>query len=728
MLRVIILFVLILFSTLSFAQPGKKPVVKEKPPTQKEMEDMMKEAQKAMDEMSPEDKKMMDSLGIKMPSMKNIPKVSDKQLADAWEEETRIVPIKDNARIAAISKTALTASALTAYLESVYDQLTNKLEPEVVQTSEKIYNWLKAKDPDATATGNAGAGLWMMGFPKHALYILSKACLGGAADADILNNFAACLTMAGAEQLALPVLTYLNKQYPQNSTILNNIGQAWFGLGDMDKATKYLDSTLTLCPWHAQANLTKSRVEESKGNTGEAIALVKRSIQKNYSREKEDRLRKLGYKLKGNDLDWMFPRKPDPLGLEEFRRPDFPTSVMESITLKPFWEDFREKCINEVKVLETQLKQAEATMQQKEQRRREEIMSLVKNSIDQGSSAGNLPALPLYIAKASLKLQELSEGKDGYAFKLQKSGASIAEYLVSSAPLETAYEKEIEELTEKELEQTGEGKPSLSFCPQKRDAADKYLSAYNMRLQALSDDYLKLTRNRLNEEAYWSQFMQWPDQFEVTKLNLKIGWMNLLRDALFKSITEYKCAPPKPPRNTGKLTNFNDIHCQYHSELNLGFGSMENDCDKMTTKIDISVKGFGLKGKLKQDFGDNKNSFSDQFVGCTIELGYKEGVGFGKGPLRAEAKAGAYGFVEIDRTGFTDGGIKLTADIKAGTNIIKSQDGTESYIDKNGDPIPNLSQGPIKDVSLTVIGAEAKISIMSGFSVEGKGILKGIKK
>ena len=63
---------LLLFVTAAVAQSGKKPA-KEKPPTKKEMDDMMKEMQKAMNEMSPEDKKMMDSMGIKMPSTKGLP-------------------------------------------------------------------------------------------------------------------------------------------------------------------------------------------------------------------------------------------------------------------------------------------------------------------------------------------------------------------------------------------------------------------------------------------------------------------------------------------------------------------------------------------------------------------------------------------------------------------------------------------------------------------------------
>jgi len=84
----------VLITGAAFAQTGKKPASKEKPPTQKEMEDMKKEAQKAMEKWT-RTKKDVGQHGIKMPSFKNIPAVSDKQLATAWEDEARLVPKKD---------------------------------------------------------------------------------------------------------------------------------------------------------------------------------------------------------------------------------------------------------------------------------------------------------------------------------------------------------------------------------------------------------------------------------------------------------------------------------------------------------------------------------------------------------------------------------------------------------------------------------------------------------
>ncbi|MBK6633598.1 MAG: hypothetical protein IPG38_04130 [Chitinophagaceae bacterium] len=76
--------VLVLATAAIFAQAKPKQKSSEKPPTQKEMAEMMKEMQQALDEMSPEDKRMMDSMGIKMPDVKNMQKtvsgISDAQL------------------------------------------------------------------------------------------------------------------------------------------------------------------------------------------------------------------------------------------------------------------------------------------------------------------------------------------------------------------------------------------------------------------------------------------------------------------------------------------------------------------------------------------------------------------------------------------------------------------------------------------------------------------------
>ena len=73
----------------------------------------------------------------------------------------------------------------------------------------------------------------MLGHWEKALFIMGKVCIDDVTDADNLNNYAAFLVMTGGEQAAIPILEYLDEKYPDNSTIKNNLGQAWFGLGDL---------------------------------------------------------------------------------------------------------------------------------------------------------------------------------------------------------------------------------------------------------------------------------------------------------------------------------------------------------------------------------------------------------------------------------------------------------------------------------------------------------------
>jgi hypothetical protein len=139
------------------------------------------------------------------------------------------------------------------------------------------------------------------------------------ADPDNLNNYASFLSMAGAEHAALPILQYLNNKYPKNSTILNNIGQAWFGLGDMLNAKKYLHDCTKLDSNHSQANLSLSSIYHAQRDSQQAVYYLKRSIKETYDPEKEAELARLGVTLTYDDMPALnYPMKNDPLRLVEF--------------------------------------------------------------------------------------------------------------------------------------------------------------------------------------------------------------------------------------------------------------------------------------------------------------------------------------------------------------------------------------------------------------------------
>src|SRR5258706_14920881 len=119
--------------------------------------------------------------------------------------------------------------------------------------------------------------------------MIETAGINRPANMDNLNNYAAFLSMMGAEQAAIPILLYLNNKFPNNNTILNNMGQAWFGLGDMTASKKYLEAATELYPTHSMANLTLSKIYLSgpSPDTTKAKDALKRSISESYCADKE---------------------------------------------------------------------------------------------------------------------------------------------------------------------------------------------------------------------------------------------------------------------------------------------------------------------------------------------------------------------------------------------------------------------------------------------------------
>ena len=705
------ILILLLAIESGLAQTKPKQSATEQSPTQSEMQELMKEAQSEMDKLSDEDKKAMEEMGIKVPSFNDVPDVSDQQLKEAYENEMRIVPVLDNERIASISKIPLSDAQLPAYLEKIHMQLGVKLGAGITAPSEKVYQWLKNEYKTATAVGNSGVGCWMMGKPELALYLLSKACIDDPTDADNLNNFSALLTMSGAEQLAIPLLNKLNSQFPDNSTILNNIGQAWFGLGDITKAQSYLDSAIRLCAYHPQANVTKSFIQESKGEKEEAVESMKRSVREAYSSDKEDRLRSLGYNLDGSDITWNFKPNPDPLGLGNFNHPAFPISVEQSVALEIDWQEFRGRCEQEIESLNFQLQAAEARMTEADNNRINENVSFVQNAVNTGNPEGQLTLLPFYAAKAMLKLKEMDKD-GGNVYRIDKATKALAKYLETQSTLKQAYFDEMEKIAKEDAEQTGEGLPNEDFCPRYKGASDKFLMAYNPEWQQLNDDYLDKVRLQLNESMYWYQYIQWPEQFEVSQIGAKIAWLQALRNLDFESITKFLCVASPMPKG-GKLGSFDDMHCMYHSESNLLIGKIISDCSKLEAKLDLDlfkkvlgVEVLKIAGKFKQGDKDGE-SFLDQFQSGSVEVGLKKTAGMSKGPLKAEAKLGGTGFVEIGKKGITDAGVKVVAEINLGTDVV----------DKD--------MAPIKEKSITIIGTESKLSIGGGYTNEVK-VLKGI--
>ncbi|MBL7757150.1 MAG: hypothetical protein JNL59_07145, partial [Chitinophagaceae bacterium] len=309
------------------------------PTSQKELQDRIKQAQQELDKLTPEQKKMMEQMGIsaKVPSVPAGISDADVKAAVSGGGEFG-VPSKNKALIGAIPQITLVAASVPSYIKTLNEYVEKSIASDTKLFGQQVYAGFKADKYDALTIGNAAVGYWTTGNPEVAVYLMGRACTDNAADDDLLSNFAAMLSMGGAPHRAIPLLEYLSKKYPGNTTVLNNLGQAWFYLGEIDKANEKLDKVVKAFAYHPQANYTQCLIEQSKGNTTKAIDKMKNSLLYSASLNKINMLRKLGYKIKSSDLRKPFKPDPNPLGLRNIIRPTVPTSYASELTLKAEWD------------------------------------------------------------------------------------------------------------------------------------------------------------------------------------------------------------------------------------------------------------------------------------------------------------------------------------------------------------------------------------------------------
>lgn len=246
----------------AFAQPGKKPVAKQKAPTQKEMDKMLEVEMKGMTEE--EKAEMRNMMKTAMPPLQ----AHNNTIADYPEftSNKQLVPQKDMARINAIPKKKLVQADMSGYATNLYNKIMTKGDAAEIALAKKII----AQNPKANDIGGAAILCMLQGYPQAAMALSMKAVQADPSNANWQNNMASLLTQYGYPEQAIPVLQKLKIQFPQNSTVLNNLGQAWLALGEIDSAETNIKRAGGLNPNHPEAKETEGVIEETKGNTDKA--------------------------------------------------------------------------------------------------------------------------------------------------------------------------------------------------------------------------------------------------------------------------------------------------------------------------------------------------------------------------------------------------------------------------------------------------------------------------
>lgn len=712
MKKICLVAISIFLAASAFSQrPSKEQMEADK----KKYAEAMQKLNEQLSKMSPEARRRYDSMtnsvgmGQKMNNV--IQQVnSNSQIAQSGKATAGLIPAKNTKAINAIAATPSNAN-MSTFISTTGSRTFAAVLPAAKSKANEIYNALKEKGASTGEMGNASTALWMQGRIQIALSMMAQVCKDDPANTDNLNNYASMLTMMGAPDLAIPILNNLNTRFKKNSTILNNLGQAWFTLGDMEKSKKYLDSTLLLVATHAQANETLCLIAESKGDKAAAIAYAKAAFKQGNTLWRKDRLKQLGY-TPGADDYMGFPRdnkSDDLLNLGNFSPMEFPKSYAAMKMYEQQRRIFNSAIDQAIKPLQkiTEESNKETVKQLEEQQRQFMIAknNAISNpgSVSQGSAIQIMGA-PMFSEKMNAKektvLQNLQRKKDAI---LQKMAAFVKG---DGAAYKKEYEATMKKINER-WKEVGEGgkENNVDLCNESVKAVDTYLNAYNTRCEELYKEYLEVQKQYLNEMSYLSLYTTYPKLLPGINAGLKKQW---LIDLSFKAEVlqiNYGCADPGKIKE-GKLTEFKDPNCTINSEFsqtlglaNLGF-KMKLDCSGLTTEFNALFVGI----KLNQDL--DHAGFGDSYKSCTVSIGPKASAGGKVGPLEASVNVGGGFDVEFDRTGATDVVIKAGAEIEAGLHNPGIKD-----------------PGMIGTAASGSAGVEGSISLITGAtSIGGTGI------
>lgn len=231
------------------AQPKKQ-----KQPSQADMNKMMEEAMKAEGMSKEEQEEMKKMMKDVMPALEQ----HNATMADYPEfaDNKELVPAKS----IAVAKKTLTKAEVSAYASGLYAKLMTKADPTEAALIKKVI----AQTPKATDISHAAVLAMLQGHPQTALGLAIKAVMTEPANLNWQNNMAALLTQYGYAEQAMPLLQKLKNDLANNSTVLNNLANAWLNIGQRDSALAYAIAAIKVNAAHPEAAQVAGVVKESK--------------------------------------------------------------------------------------------------------------------------------------------------------------------------------------------------------------------------------------------------------------------------------------------------------------------------------------------------------------------------------------------------------------------------------------------------------------------------------
>ncbi|POY37336.1 hypothetical protein C3K47_06105 [Solitalea longa] len=586
---------------------------------------------------------------------KNEPSKGFKQTDVSQLKNVAQLPAAVNSKIKAKALSIrLTASTIVGYLNELQNDVEKNLDQQQTKNTQIIYAKVKSAPVDL-----ADLGIWLYykGATKEALWCLSKAASMAPTNDYIISNLTGIMNLAHAEARALPLHRYLKTKYPVNTTILNNLGQALYALGEISNSKTVLDSCIKIYAYHPQANYTRAIIAEKEGKNGEATAFIQKSIKGSYSDKTNEFAQRKGIKLDySNLLNRYRPTTNEYINPARFRPPAQCKNVFEAEKLEAEWDEWKNTMQEIIAKINGGLSTASSDFQQQSQKQ-----------IQHKTSASGFSFGPLHGKAEKLYkvyLDKIAAVQEEAQFYLDHT------YKMDKTSIETNHESKIAEIEKKYASMSGEGKGSYSEarCNELNAENNNYLELMAGINNAFNNRFSEPLRSLNIEAMYWSQMMPGPEgSREMLYYDRAIFAVNPLQ------INSTFIQPCEQNQNgsAGKLeAEMPDPYCPISFKFKVQFVKINGDCGKFEVELEFE----GLVLNLERDFVQKKSTIAFG-AGISLDLQNKvddisqnvivpgkvvELVEFGGGGVGVKAQ----GFIEIDSDGVSDFGLRGEASVE----------------------------------------------------------------
>jgi Tfp pilus assembly protein PilF len=592
---------------------------KEDPETIKELEDQLAML-----------KNQLSLISRVTKTVSTIPTKTIQEVSNNSDDDIPKFPKFNPAEIESLPKINSKA-ALTSYVTELHTRFLKKINPELIASFKQIQSQLE-NDPEKMAS--AALAAWYSEAPSQSILLITKAAMQSKASDLTMNNLGAILNMGGLESRAIPILNYLVGQFPDNSMVLNNLGQAYAGVGDLNNAMVYFARCLRIEPNHPQANNTAGQIELSRGNTSAATQHFKNSLNGAYTEDAARRVRFVEPEVKIMDYIKSHIRMPEYFNENKYNVPPQCQNVNQAEDLTAVYRGYQDMLGN----LNLKFSVLEKEYSQKAGRK---LTQRAKDAL----AVKKLTNPPFYV-------------QAGYAWdELQKDYKADQEWLAHE---DIEFEKRKKEAYDRHLK---EGSPDCAVMTAKVNA---YLLEMADITKLWQRKHTAINKKYINQFIYWSFLFSFSSDEFRWKYYI---WVNNYLQEMQRIARTELWGPPCKSMGQGNIPAeeipMEEPKCPIDFELKLIVGKIALNCQKFTFS-----GGEIVKFKYEKNF-TSKQSTLTLGIGATLELGGNVGGGFS---ASTSVDLGEAIFITLDNNNnFADFGMSAQANVSAEVSLVSEK-------------------------------------------------------